>query len=149
MSRMNVLVSAVAAAAVLFTGAPAQACGDSCECPHGAKKTSAKKAAEAKAPTSGEGADDAAHVVPAKTAPAANAAGVLGPVDEILAATCSCKGAGDCTCKKGQCKCKKCSKHHQRNGFQETRLIEPVNGVIRTLEVPQNARYDATGGVAI
>jgi len=27
---------------------------------------------------------------------------------ELLAEKCSCEGAGDCTCKKGQCKCSKC-----------------------------------------
>jgi hypothetical protein len=31
---------------------------------------------------------------------------------KAVAATCNCEGPGDCTCKKGECKCKKCSKHH-------------------------------------
>jgi hypothetical protein len=60
-----------------------------------------------------------------------------------LSATCSCRNAGDCTCKKGQCKCPKCGNHVR------SQVIEPLGGTDRKLELPKNARYEATGGVFI
>src|SRR5215211_7308737 len=61
----------------------------------------------------------------------AAAKGAAKPGDE-LAATCNCEGPSDCTCKKGQCKCKRCSKHHGATGVnageKKTELPSPVRG---------------------
>ena len=56
-------------------------------------------------------------------------------------ATCSCKGKGDCTCPKGQCKCKACGNGAQRKVF------EALKGSTETTRLPETARYDARGGV--
>jgi len=40
---------------------------------------------------------------------------------EVVAEKCKCDGPSDCTCKKGQCACAKCSKpHHQRYKMVES-----------------------------
>jgi hypothetical protein len=59
-------------------------------------------------------------------------------------ATCPCKGPGDCTCPKGQCKCKKCG-----NGAKPTAIIKTLQGSPETTRLPDTARYDAHGGVFI
>ncbi|HEY0882677.1 MAG TPA: hypothetical protein VGD87_14145 [Archangium sp.] len=59
-------------------------------------------------------------------------------------ATCSCKGKGDCTCPKGQCKCKSCGNHAKVKPVFET-----LQGNKETTVLPDTARYDARGGVFI
>jgi hypothetical protein len=39
---------------------------------------------------------------------------------EQLAEKCKCDGPADCTCKKGQCGCSKCSKPHHRYKVMES-----------------------------
>lgn len=58
-------------------------------------------------------------------------------------ATCNCRGAGDCTCPRGQCKCKKC------NHGQKLRLIDALRDAPTTTRLPDAARHDARGGVFI
>ena len=80
----------------------------------------------------------------------AKGADVLAPVDEVLSATCSCSGPSDCTCKKGECKCKKCSKHHGvKKGTGSTRLMEPLQHQQRSPVLPKDVQQHATGGVLI
>ena len=74
---------------------------------------------------------------------------VLAPVDQILSSTCSCAGPGDCTCKKGECKCKKCSHHMNEDGVKKTQLLEPLNGNKISPVLPDTARLDATAGTMI
>src|SRR5919198_4740967 len=82
------LATAISSAAMLLLAAPAWACGKGgCDCPH---RAHARK-----------GAADP------------NAAA---KAEDGLQATCNCEGPSDCTCKKGQCKCKKCSKHQGATG---------------------------------
>jgi hypothetical protein len=60
------------------------------------------------------------------------------------AATCKCKGPADCTCKKGQCKCKSCG-----NG-DKVQIFETLKGSHETTRLPDTARReDARGGVFI
>lgn len=58
-------------------------------------------------------------------------------------ATCSCKGKGDCTCPKGQCRCKNCG-----NGAR-LKLMESLQGNTANTRLPDTARGEARGGVAI
>lgn len=58
-------------------------------------------------------------------------------------ATCSCKGKGDCTCAKGQCKCKSCG------NLNKPRVFEALKGSNETTKLPNTARFDARGGVFI
>lgn len=69
-----------------------------------------------------------------------NVFGALAP------ATCSCKGKGDCTCAKGQCKCKSCG-----NGAKGStkKVFEALKGSNETTKLPNTARLDARGGVFI
>jgi hypothetical protein len=60
-------------------------------------------------------------------------------------ATCSCKGKGDCTCPKGQCKCKSCGNHAKVKPV----LFETLKGSREKTVLPDTARYDARGGVFI
>jgi hypothetical protein len=74
-------------------------------------------------------------------------AGATGVEKALLgtSATCSCKGPGDCTCPKGQCRCKQCG-----NGARERpELIKTLQGSSETTRLPDTARYDAHGGVFI
>ena len=59
-----------------------------------------------------------------------------------LNATCSCSGASDCTCKKGTCKCPKCS--HPKKTYRMFESLKPVD-----VKLPDTARLDATAGVFI
>lgn len=69
--------------------------------------------------------------------------GTLAGTFEPTHATCSCKNAGDCTCAKGQCKCKSC-------GRSAKRVIEAIQGTTETTRLPNTARRDdARGGVSI
>jgi len=73
--------------------------------------------------------------------PAQEAQGaLLQDIDVLVADKCSCHSAADCTCKKGQCKCKAC-KHK--------RMVEPVKGTLDALKLPTEARWEATSGVFI
>lgn len=120
-------LAAASAAGALFAAAPALAC-------------EAHQKSEV-------GSKDAR---PAATGTASTEAHVLAPVDEVLAATCNCGSASDCTCKKGECRCKKCSKSGVKPApGGSTRLIEPLKNQPRILEVPQNALHEATGGILI
>ena len=78
------LIAAIASCAMLFAPMPALACRGDCGCEHspGASKQAKESGDEKAKPEQG------------------------------VTATCNCEGPSDCTCKKGQCKCKKCSKHH-------------------------------------
>lgn len=60
-----------------------------------------------------------------------------------VAATCSCHNAGDCTCKKGECKCSKCGASKKASVINTLQAAEPK------FELPKNARLEATGGVFI
>lgn len=60
-----------------------------------------------------------------------------------LQATCSCKGKGDCTCPRGQCKCKSCGNSVKKPVF------ENLKGSNETTRLPDTARLDARGGVFI
>jgi hypothetical protein len=124
--RIFHLVTAMSSAAVLFVSAPAWACrgAGGCDCPH---RTAATNKVEAKSPATAE---------------------------EGLAATCNCEGPSDCTCKKGQCKCKKCPKHHGATGganpgVKKTQLLTPVHGGSDSAELPANAPLDASAGFFI
>jgi hypothetical protein len=68
---------------------------------------------------------------------------VLEQLDDAMAAKCSCGSQADCTCKKGQCECKKC------HGHRRVRMIESLKGEPSPLKLPQNARNDASAGVFI
>lgn len=57
-------------------------------------------------------------------------------------ATCGCKGKGDCTCPRGQCKCKNCGNHAKP-------VFEPIKGSRESTQLPDTARIDARGGVFI
>ncbi len=65
--------------------------------------------------------------------------------DQRVAATCTCNGKGDCTCKKGTCQCKKCGKH----GVKKTPFVEPLKGASLSPSLPDSARIDATAGIFI
>ncbi len=59
-------------------------------------------------------------------------------------ATCKCKGQSDCTCPKGQCKCKSCG-----HGVKRV-IIESLKGAQENTQLPDTARSDdARGGVLI
>lgn len=118
---------AVSSVAFLLTAAPAFAC-------EGDQMAEAPQSVEAKKPTNAD---------------AAPGNSVLAPVDEVLSATCDCGGPSDCTCKKGECKCKKCSRHQVKPAVKKTLLMEPINGRHRSPVLPQNARFDATAGIMI
>lgn len=60
-------------------------------------------------------------------------------------ATCSCKSKGDCTCPRGECKCKNCG-----NGAKnKVQVFETLKGANETTRLPDTARLDARGGVFI
>ena len=61
-----------------------------------------------------------------------------------LQATCNCKGKGDCTCPKGECKCKNCG-----NGAKKARVYDALKGSNQTTRLPDTARLEAHGGVFI
>lgn len=70
----------------------------------------------------------------------ADASELLREVDVLVADKCSCSNASDCTCKKGQCKCKGC---------KPKRMVDPVKGQSDALQLPTEARLDASVGVFI
>lgn len=71
------------------------------------------------------------------------------PIDRPLLgdrvqATCNCKSAADCTCPRGQCKCKSCGNHaHQKT------MTDSLKGSTERTKLPETARHDARGGVFI
>lgn len=78
-----------------------------------------------------------------KAAEARASSGTTAASSQEVAATCSCGGRGDCTCKKGQCKCKNC--HHHR--LQLKPVYERLDGATQTGQVPNTAvQRDARAG---
>ncbi|MBL8922907.1 MAG: hypothetical protein JNJ54_28925 [Myxococcaceae bacterium] len=69
------------------------------------------------------------------------------PIDRPLggstSATCNCKSAADCTCPRGQCKCKNCGAH------QKPQMFDSLKGSSERTRLPDTARHDARGGVFI
>jgi hypothetical protein len=65
----------------------------------------------------------------------------LKEVDELLSAKCQCGSKADCTCKKGQCECAKCKKHHRQ-------VMDALPAQTPALKL-EDARYDASAGVFI
>ncbi|MBE2249369.1 MAG: hypothetical protein IAE78_07445 [Myxococcus sp.] len=63
--------------------------------------------------------------------------------NEKVSATCNCKSAADCTCPRGQCKCKSCGAHHKPT------MLESLQGSTEKTRLPETARHDARGGVFI
>lgn len=100
------LALAAASAFALAIATPAAAC-DCGDCPHKNAAHPDKKAADKAAPADKKGdAKPAAPAAPAATEKKAEAASATGT---LLAAACQCeKGGKNCTCPKGECKCKNC-----------------------------------------
>lgn len=111
---------------------PSLACGvgSKCRC-HGESSAKSEPKTQKDAP--------APKDVKAEQKPHAN---LLAPIDELIAEKCGCRGAADCTCKKGSCKCSRC-------GTREHDILEKLSGEKDVLTVPENARNDATAGVFI
>jgi hypothetical protein len=84
--------------------------GHACACNHGNKEKAATKVD----PGSSAGAKVGRAAVINKDTAVKKAEQVPAAIsDQAIAAKCSCESQADCTCKKGQCECKKCgSKHH-------------------------------------
>ena len=149
MVRTLSVAAAAVAFALAFAPSSAFACDGEPECPmNKAKKQQAASETKTTAKTDAKATDTKKTVVtPAKeTAPAVKPAeqtSIMDEIDTILAAKCSCSSAGDCTCKKGDCKCSKCGGHKPK-----IRMIESLRGADST-DLPSNARYDATAGVFI
>ncbi|MGQ0504822.1 MAG: metallothionein [Myxococcaceae bacterium] len=78
-----------------------------------------------------------------KTTPEKQPGSVMDMLDDTLASKCSCTSQADCTCKRGQCECKKCG------GLKKTPMIETLKGTSDSLKLPKNARNDASAGVFI
>jgi hypothetical protein len=116
------------AASLLGPAAWAGEPGKACHCAH----AKAKHAAQAVAGPSAEPSHDAAQ------APAHEALVETGR--QLLAAKCSCESKADCTCKKGECKCKKCGGRHE--------VLEALQGQRGTQPV-KDARYDASACVML
>jgi hypothetical protein len=100
------MVRTVSLIAVIVLGllwaSRSEACSESCKCGMGAKQTlTEKKAAEAP-----EASANLAPVPAPSTSSEATPA--VTPAPNPVAEKCSCQSAADCTCKKGQCKCKSC-----------------------------------------
>jgi hypothetical protein len=105
----------------LWVALPAFACAGACQCGK-AMKTTAKAAGKT----------------------AANALLEAQPHLEPMAATCSCQSASDCTCKKGQCKCKKCGAGRARG-----KVIDSLQEAVRPAPLPNKAQRDASAGLFI
>jgi hypothetical protein len=129
MTRIGAGLAAIAAAVLMLGATPASACGDeakphACGCNKGASQAKAESTApqDAKATTAktAEKSEKAAPPAPAKaSAPAPETQScVLHPEGDQLAGKCSCGGPADCTCKKNDCQCGKCSKRHAGDGAQ-------------------------------
>jgi hypothetical protein len=129
MSRIFWMVAALSVVAVALVSTPAWACGgegSTCQCQHAAGKKAEASKADAKS----------------TTAEKKDAKSEASSVDEALAGKCSCSGAADCTCKKGECKCPKC-------GGKAAPMFDSLKGTKDALEIPKDARNDATAGVFI
>lgn len=71
------------------------------------------------------------------------------PIDRPLfgtQATCNCKNSADCTCPRGQCKCKGCG-HNAKSA--KPAMLESLQGSTEKTRLPETARHDARGGVFI
>lgn len=65
-------------------------------------------------------------------------------------ATCSCKSKGDCTCPRGECKCKNCGNGSSAHTCgTKKQVFETLKGANEPTRLPETARYDARGGVFI
>jgi hypothetical protein len=137
---------ALAVAAVSLGATASEACEHACACA-GGNPAAAKKKAAPKAATATKDTRPVEEKVAPAPAPAADDKLKQGaidprlPVDQVLAAKCSCSGPGDCTCKKGECSCPKCGGHR--------RMIDSLKGSTEPQRVPGNARRDASAGVFI
>lgn len=156
---VRTLSVAVAALAFAFSFAPASAhaCDGHPECPmkksakqddQSAEKKSDKTTAtrvEVKATDKKAVSPTTDSAVPAVKP--TEQSSIMQEIDTILAAKCSCSGASDCTCKKGECKCSKCGGAKKTTNI---RMIESLRGQDDGTILPaNNARYDATAGVFI
>lgn len=76
--------------------------------------------------------------------PAFASSAELRVLEEAAPASCSCKNAADCTCPKGQCKCKNCG------GGERRKMFDSLKGATETTRLPDTARNDdARAGVLI
>jgi hypothetical protein len=118
MTRMGMMLAAVAVGGVLLAAGDAHACAckgqeSSCKQAAAAEQTQAQPASpEASAPVESEA---------------------------LHAAKCQCGSAADCTCKKGTCKCGKCQKP-KRQG------VETLKGQTQAPRLHE-ARDDASAGL--
>jgi hypothetical protein len=112
-----VLLAASLLAPAAWAGEP----GKACHCPHGKAKPAAHDAAQAAT----------AHEALAEEG------------RQLLAAKCSCESKADCTCKKGECKCKKCGGRHE--------VLEALQGQSggQPLQHTRDAHGDASAGVML
>jgi hypothetical protein len=123
MTRMGMMLAAVAVGGVLLTAGDARACA--CK----GQESACKKAVEqAQAPKDTQAEQQAS---PEATAPVAS--------EELHAAKCQCGSAADCTCKKGTCQCAKCQKPKRQ-------VVEPLQGQTQAPRL-HKARYDASAGL--
>jgi hypothetical protein len=87
---------------------------------------------------------------------------MAGPFDrpvlgEKVPATCNCRSASDCTCPRGQCKCRNCGAHSKaasssKNPAKASQkpkpvMIESLQGSTEKTKLPETARHDARGGI--
>jgi len=131
MARFGVGFAAVVAAVWTLGATPAQACGNdaACPCHKGAQQASkapappsedATQSKDAKATTHTSSQPDAAPAPAKATSEEVKpSACELHPGDGAVAGKCACKSASDCTCKKGECSCAKCSKRHAGEAHQD------------------------------
>ena len=77
------------------------------------------------------------------------ASGFDRPLIPKASATCNCKNAADCTCPKGQCKCKNCGAHAAPHASPNGRMTDTLRGATESTRLPQSARRDARGGLSI
>jgi hypothetical protein len=131
-----------------FSARDASACPNdgTCQCACGMKKDkpeAAKPPAPPPEPAKGEqGAKGEKGVQPA---PAEKQGSTLLPGDTRLAAKCDCESAGDCTCKKGQCQCKRCGLGAAPRAA--ARVFPKLSGQANPLTIPASSKRDASAGL--
>ena len=145
--RPLMVAATIAAGAVVSTVAlPAYACGASCDCKHGAEEKAQEKAVKTLSPDKKKAPLKAEEKKADQPAPATETQSSLGhDLDLLIAGKCNCTSAADCTCKKGDCACKKCTPGVHR----PTVIFDSLKGENGRLVLPRNARNDATAGVFI